>query len=202
MKKNQNLNPELEEMREQFRMLTEKVEKQNIVTNQLIREVSKSKVFKYDFVKHYGLILFALFASVYGVYMTFEFGYPFWTSLSFLYMAGLLLRATYKHYERESKYLESINYDMATFWERQETILNKKYTFKSICVPLLELLPVFVHGVFLARYLRSIGEIKIQGDYWWLYLLLSVCVLLVSTFFLAKYYGRALLDLFRDSADK
>ena len=103
MEKNQNLNPELEEMREQFRMLTEKVDKQNIVTNQLIREVSKSKVFKYDFVKHYGLVLVALFASAYGVYMTIDFGYPFWTSLSFFYMSGLLLRSSYKHYERDFK---------------------------------------------------------------------------------------------------
>ena len=199
MEKNQNLNPELEEMREQFRMLTEKVDKQNIVTNQLIREVSKNKVFKYDFVKHYGLVLVALFASAYGVYMTIDFGYPFWTSFSFFYMAGLLFRASYKHYERESKYLESINYDLATFWERQESILKKRHTFKSVCIPLLELSPVFIHGVFLCRYLRSIGEIKIPGDYWWLYLLLLVCVLLVTTFFFAKAYCRVLLELFKDS---
>ena len=156
MEKNQDLNEELDQMREQFRLLTEKVDKQNIVTDQLMREVSKSKIFKYDFMKHYGLVLVALFASANGIYMTFDFGYPFWTSLSFFYMAGLLLRSSYKHYERERKYLESINYDMATFWERQDTILKKKHTFKSLCVPFLELSPVLVHGVFLARYLRSI----------------------------------------------
>ena len=77
MEKNQNLNPELEQIREQFRMLTEKVEKQNIVTDQLMREVSKSKIFKYQFMRHWGLILIALSMSVYGIYMTFDFGYPF-----------------------------------------------------------------------------------------------------------------------------
>ena len=197
MEENQKLNPELEEIREQFKMLTEKVDKQNIVTDQLMREVSKSKIFKYEFCKHWGLILVALFMSAYGVYMTFDFGYPLWTSLSFFYMLGLLLWSSYKHYVRESKYLESINYDMATFWERQDTILKKKYTVKSILCPLLELLPIFVHGVFLSRYLYSIGEIKITGEYWWLYLLLSVCILIVLTFFLAKNYCRALLELFR-----
>ena len=64
MEKNQNLNPELEQIRKQFRMLTEKVEKQNIVTDQLMREVSKSKIFKYQFMRHWGLILIALSMSV------------------------------------------------------------------------------------------------------------------------------------------
>ena len=202
MEKNQNLNPELEQIREQFRMLTEKVEKQNIVTDQLMREISKSKIFKYQFMRHWGLILIALSMSVYGIYMTFDFGYPFWTSWSFIYMIGLLLWSSYKHHDRQSEYLKSINYDLATFWKRQDEILNKKFTFRSIARPLLELLPIFVHGVFLARYLRSIGEIKIPGDYWWVYLLLSVCVLMISAILLAKPYHRARVEIFRDDENK
>ena len=198
MEKNQDLSQEFEQMREQFRMLTEKVEKQNIVTDQLIREVSKRKVFRYDFIQHYALILVALFTSACGAYMTFDQGYPFWTSLSFFYMSGLLITTTYKHYESERKYLESINYDMATFWKRKDAILKKKPTFKSLCILFLEISPIIVHGVFLARYLRSIGEIKIPGDYWWVCLIGLVCLLIISIIFFGKVYSRTVLDLFRD----
>ena len=42
-------NPEMEELKLQFKLLTEKVEEQQIVTKQLIKEVEKKKIRKYEF---------------------------------------------------------------------------------------------------------------------------------------------------------
>ena len=46
---NFEISQELEQMREQFRILTEKVEKQNIVSEKQLRSSMKRRMYSYDF---------------------------------------------------------------------------------------------------------------------------------------------------------
>ena len=49
MENSMEFNPEIEEMKHQFQLLTEKLDKQNIITRQLVKEIAKRKIYEHKF---------------------------------------------------------------------------------------------------------------------------------------------------------
>lgn len=185
MKKIFEVNPELEEMREQFRMLTEKVDKQNIVTDQLMREVSKKKIHRFEFWAYWIFYIAGSMAAIWGIVSIFLEGHPLWTSFSFVYMLLLLVILAILRMIKNHKYFSRINYDLTTYLKDEESSGNRKTSVKAACIIVLIFAPIFIHGVFLFDYLISVQYL---GGQLWPYTIVLI---------LAAFLGVALNNKYR-----
>ena len=86
---NKLIDSDFEEMRAQFKMLTEKVEKQNVITKQLLEEISRQKIRTDEFwTSWFGYIMLwvTIFITIINFYKE---GYPLWGYFSIIYMGFL-----------------------------------------------------------------------------------------------------------------
>ena len=196
MEKNFEVNPELEDMREQFRMLTEKVEKQNIVTEQLMREVSKKKIQRFEFWAYWIFYVVGATAGIWGIASVFLEGHPLWTSFSLVYMLLLLLVMAILRRIKNHKYFSRINYDLTTYWKDEEMSWQRKISAKTACIVALILTPIFIHGAFLIDYLISVNEVNFLGGQLWPYEILLILVGFAGVS-LSKKYSKVSARFFR-----
>lgn len=187
MEKNFEVNPELDEMREQFRMLTEKVEKQNIVTEQLMREVSKKKIQRFEFWRYFVLDIVLTLICVWGIVLMVLEGHPFWTSLSFIYIILIICVLTILHIRVTRRYLSRIDYDLSKYWDDVEKGLHRKTNWKAIYIVDLIIAPILIHSIFLFDYLISVNEIHFLGVHWLPYIIVLALVAFSGVMFSNKY---------------
>lgn len=192
MEKNFEVNPELEEMREQFRMLTEKVEKQNIVTEQLMKEVSKKKIQRFEFWAYWIFYVVGATAGIWGIASVFLEGHPLWTSFSFVYMLLLLLVMAILRRIKNHKYFSRINYDLTTYCKDEESSWHRKTSVKATYVIVLIIAPIFIHGVFLFDYLISVQYL---GGQLWPYTIALIMAAFLGVV-LSNKYRRMIYRLF------
>lgn len=172
MEKSFEVNPELEEMREQFRMLTEKVEKQNIVTEQLMREVSKKKIQRFEFWESGIFYILLTLLCGYGIVSGIIEGHPFWTSFSYIYVIILVNVIYIWHAKVHREYLSKIDYNLIKYWEDVEQRLQRGTLRKTKLVLCLMLVPILVHSVFVFNYMISIEDIAFLEGHSWLYIII------------------------------
>lgn len=158
----ENKSFEMDEFREQFKMLTDKMEKQNIVTAELMREVSKRKIRRFEFWRSWIFNILLIIVCILAIYEHCVKDYPAWMLIPYIYMIGLALYAWIVGESNQRKYLKKIDYDVVRYWEDQGR--KKKYSSKSILKLCLILLPVIVSGVFNCYYAIA-NDFKISGVY-------------------------------------
>ena len=158
----ENKSFEMDEFREQFKMLTDKMEKQNIVTAELMREVSKRKIRRFEFWRSWIFNILLIIVCILAIYEHCVNDYPAWMLIPYVYMIGLALYAWIVGENNQRKYLKKIDYDVVRYWEDQER--KKKYSSKSTMKLYLILLPLIVSGVFNCYYAIA-NDFKISGVY-------------------------------------
>lgn len=76
---------EMDEFREQFKMLTDKMEKQNIVTAELMREVSKRKIRRFEFWRSWIFNILLIVVCILAIYGHCVKDYPSWMLIPYIY---------------------------------------------------------------------------------------------------------------------
>ena len=76
---NFEISQELEQMREQFRLLTEKVEKQNIISEKHLRASVRKKMSSYDWWETWAQVMILLIGGPIMVMLTHKAGMARWT---------------------------------------------------------------------------------------------------------------------------
>ena len=81
---NFEISQELEQMRDQFRLLSEKVEKQNIVNEKHLAASIENKVSQYSFSrKSWAGVLVLLYATYFNIDYSIKYDYPIWITIFF-----------------------------------------------------------------------------------------------------------------------
>lgn len=201
MEKNLNTGHELAEVREHCSNLTEKIEQQQGVIDYLLRGFSRMKILGYDFFTHWLLVILEILICTLGILQVCREGYPFWISLSFIYLIAITLLRVYRRVPRKEEYLNKIQYDLTIFWKDEDDRLHRKNSFKSRLRQSLVFIPILIHMGFVATYLHSIGRLGTLhdfGKYWWLVLIIMMVSAIVSLLILGKEYLRSVLQIFQE----
>ena len=81
---NFEISQELEQMRDQFRLLSEKVEKQNIVNEKHLAASIENKVSQYSFSrKSWAGVLVLLYATYFNIDYSIKYDFPIWITIFF-----------------------------------------------------------------------------------------------------------------------
>ena len=181
-----------EEIHEQFKMLMNKIEKQNIVTTELMREVSKSKIQKFEFWRYWIFNILLVLMSILAIYAHSVSDYPLWMLIPYIYMIGLALYAWMAGEKNQREYLKKIDYDIVKYWEEQEK--EKKHSTRSIIQLCLILLPLLISGGFNCYYAIAV-DCKIVGIYNFLIVISTIVLIIFASIFLNKKYKRFLIRI-------
>ena len=188
-------NPEMEELKLQFKLLTEKVEEQQIVTKQLIKEVEKKKIRKYEFWNRelFGILFFA--TSTLLIFDMYNEGYPLWTYLSIPYMSVILTVLNLIAYKHKKKYLEAISYSVIRYTEDLSKQSNN--SLKSFFITIVLLMPVFIHFVFLIKYMIMTDKLPYDTDSYWLISASMIILAIVTSIVVRKLLKKVTLRCLR-----
>ena len=182
---NKLIDSDFEEMRAQFKMLTEKVEKQNVITTQLLEEISKQKIRKYEFwTSWFGYIMLCvtIFGAIINLYNE---GYPLWAYFSIIYMGIITSILKILEYIGNKKYLNKIGYDVVKYTED----LNNRNSniYKTIILFLFLILPAIINLCYFVNYLIKSGESVLGIDQWWIYVLIGLTIAISLGIILKKF---------------
>ncbi|MBR4882299.1 MAG: hypothetical protein IKU18_00325 [Bacteroidales bacterium] len=169
---NKLIDSDFEEMRAQFKMLTEKVEKQNVITKQLLEEISRQKIRKYEFwTSWFGYIMLwvTIFITIINFYKE---GYPLWGYFSIIYMGFLATILKIFELIGNKKYLKKIGYDVVKYIEDLKN--RNSNIYKTIISFILLILPAIINFWYLVNYLINSGEIEFGIEQWWIYILIGI----------------------------
>ena len=169
---------EMDEFREQFKMLTDKMDKQSIVTAELMREVSKRKIKRFEFWSWWIFNILLVLVCVIAIYCQCVNNYPLWMLIPYIYMIGLVIYAWIRGEKNQREFLKKIDYDIVKFWEEQER--ENKHSLKSIVKLCLILLPLLISGGLNCHYAIA-NDLKVVGVYNWL--------IVIGTLGLAAFVG-------------
>ena len=159
-------------------MLMNKIEKQNIVTTELMREVSKSKIQKFEFWRYWIFNILLVLMSILAIYAHSVSDYPLWMLIPYIYMIGFVIYAWIRGEKNQREFLKKIDYDIVKFWEEQER--ENKHSLKSIVKLCLILLPLLISGGLNCHYAIA-NDLKVVGVYNWL--------IVIGTLGLAAFVG-------------
>ena len=195
MENYKELYPEMEELKQQFKLLTEKVEKQEIVTKQLIKEVEKKKIRKYEFWNRelWGILFFIICMLL--ILDMYSDGYPLWAYLSIPYMSIILIVINFVAYKLNKKYLETIGYSIIKYTEDLSKQSNN--SLKSFFITIVLLMPVFIHFVFLTKYMIMTDKLPFNTNSYWLISASVIILAIVTSIVLRKVLKRVTLRCLR-----
>ena len=182
------INSELEEMRSQFKILTDKIEKQNIITKQLILELDKKKIRNYEFWSCSLPYIILWLTFPYVLWCMYSEGYPLWTYFSVIYLTILSIVLKVLMYKSEKQYLLKIGYDVIKYTE--DIKRHKDQLLKSFIFALLLMVPAFIHLGFFANYLVNIGDTLYGIQSWWVYTFTGIILVIIVVLMLKKLIDR------------
>lgn len=185
----------MEELKQQFKLLTEKVERQEIVTKQLIKEVEKKKIRKYEFWNRelWGILFFIICMLL--ILDMYSDGYPLWAYLSIPYMSIILIVINFVAYKLNKKYLETIGYSIIKYTEDLSKQSNN--SLKSFFITIVLLMPVFIHFVFLTKYMIMTDKLPFNTNSYWLISASVIILAIVTSIVLRKVLKRVTLRCLR-----
>ena len=195
MENYKELYPEMEELKQQFKLLTEKVERQEIVTKQLIKEVEKKKIRKYEFWNRelWGILFFIICMLL--ILDMYSDGYPLWAYLSIPYMSIILIVINFVAYKLNKKYLETIGYSIIKYTEDLSKQSNN--SLKSFFITIVLLMPVFIHFVCLTKYMIMTDKLPYNTNSYWLISASVIILAIVTSIVLRKVLKRVTLRCLR-----
>lgn len=177
MGNNMEFNPEIEEMKHQFQLLAEKVDKQKIVTDKLIKDVEKRKIRHFEFWDS-GIFIILFFITAVGLVLEiYKEGYPIWTSFSLIYMSIILISLKLLTFKRHKSYLKSIGYDVVRYLEDLKK--RQKKSLSNFIITLSLFIPVFVHLGYLLKYVISIENLTYSTQSYWIILITSIVLVCI-----------------------
>lgn len=185
MENNMEFNPEIEEMKHQFQLLTEKVDKQNIITRQLVKEIAKRKIYEHKFFsQEIPYILFWIITIILIIEMNNE-NYPIWTYFSIIYIGITSIIIKILSYFAEKKYLEKIGFDVTKYIDDLKQNYQKDI-YKQCVIILCYLLPTYIHMGYFIDFLISQGETLFGIQSWWFCIAFMIIVPIVIGSYLYK----------------
>ena len=99
---------ELEEMRQQFAIMKERFDRQEIVTDRLLRETQKRRINIYDWLNLY-IPMIVLPAMMPLLYLCWEsYGLPLWVAITAAAIASLCVAV---HYYERRRYMKTFNFE-------------------------------------------------------------------------------------------
>lgn len=99
---------ELEEMRQQFAIMKERFDRQEIVTDRLLRETQKRRINIYDWLNFY-IPMIVLAAMLPLLYLCWEsYGLPLWVAITGAAIASLSVAV---HYYERRKYMKTFSFE-------------------------------------------------------------------------------------------
>ena len=99
---------ELEEMRQQFAVMKERFDRQEIVTDRLLRETQKRRINTYDWLNFY-IPMIVLAAMLPLLYLCWEsYGLPLWVAITGAAIASLSVAV---HYYERRKYMKTFSFE-------------------------------------------------------------------------------------------
>ena len=102
------LSSELEEMRQQFAIMKERFDRQEIVTDRLLRETQKRRINIFDWLTLYGPIVFIVILTPGLPFFCRYYGLPVWVAVMVVFLA--VLAVIWQFYER-MKYRETFRFE-------------------------------------------------------------------------------------------
>lgn len=102
------LSSELEEMRQQFAIMKERFDRQEIVTDRLLRETQKRRINIFDWLTLYGPIIFIVILTPGLPFLCRYYGLPVWVAVMVVFLA--VLAVIWQFYERV-KYREAFRFE-------------------------------------------------------------------------------------------
>lgn len=102
------LSSELEEMRQQFAIMKERFDRQEIVTDRLLRETQKRRINVFDWLNLYGPMIFIVILTSGLPFFCKYYGLPVWVAVMVVFLSVLDL--IWQFYERV-KYREAFRFE-------------------------------------------------------------------------------------------
>lgn len=102
------LSSELEEMRQQFAIMKERFDRQEIVTDRLLRETQKRRINIFDWLTLYGPIIFIVILMPGLPFLCRYYGLPVWVAVMVVFVA--VLAVIWQFYER-MQYRETFRFE-------------------------------------------------------------------------------------------
>ncbi len=135
---NFEISQELEQMREQFRLLTEKVEKQNIISEKHLRASVRKKMSSYDWWETWAQVMILLIGGPIMVMLTHKAGMARWTVvMAIIYCILGLALILCKKFIQDKK----LNYkgDLKEFAVAIRSVRKLHIRFSIVSMPLIAL---------------------------------------------------------------
>lgn len=196
--KNIDLKEDVCQIREQYCHLVEKVDLMNSDLDKVHREYRKTKIHRYNILTYWLFVAIEIVTVILGLRFMYQEGYPFWVGLSLIYMSVLVGWTSVKKLSHYRQYFRMNDFNLKVYWDDEDKKLRRSYTAKSAMRTTLILLPVLIHGGFVASYLNSIGEINTITGNWKVELLVLMVLLMIAAFVFGKLYMRSMLNRFSE----
>ena len=196
--KNIDLKEDVCQIREQYCHLVEKVDLMNSDLDKVHREYRKTKIHRYNILTYWLFVAIEIVTVILGLRFMYQEGYPFWVGLSLIYMSVLVGWTSVKKLSHYRQYFRMNDFNLKVYWDDEDKKLRRSYTAKSAMRTTLILLPVLIHGGFVASYLNSIGEINTITGNWKVELLVLMVLLMIAVFVFGKLYMRSMLNRFSE----
>ena len=135
---NFEISQELEQMREQFRLLTEKVEKQNIISEKQLRASVRKKMSSYDWWETWAQVMILLIGGPIMVMLTHKAGMARWTvAMAIIYCILGVVLILCKKFIQDKK----LNYkgDLKEFAVAIRSVRKLHIRFSIVSMPLIAL---------------------------------------------------------------
>lgn len=165
---------ELEEMRQQFAIMKERFDRQEIVTDRLLRETQKRRINIYDWLNLY-IPMIVLAAMLPLLYLCWEsYGLPLWVAITGAAIASLSVAV---HYYERRKYMKTFSFEGDVYEIAELVRAFRMRTFKMAVVGSV------ISVLFLAAgYAVWLPDVQLTDDplRWILCILLVLAVAVIS----------------------
>ena len=188
-------NPDMDEMKAQYRLFTEKIAKENIVTSQQLCEVKSGKARNYEF-KNTRVCFAVLFIlSPYVVYRMYGAGYPLWTYFSIVYMWCLVLVFKLAGYRRSKIHIIKLGREVVQYVEEIKWESSNNGRYNAVIFGLF--IPVCVHLAFYLWYILTTGRFVFGSQVWWVYGVTAIICVVTILMYKGKSFDRILVMINR-----